>query len=235
VSNEDPAAREDWALNYFNYFTEIEEHFQRVRGTGLFLVSPLDWSLIETWKNAGIPLEAVLRGIDDAFDKWRSRKSKIQMVNSLAYCAQTVLAQAQIMAGTAERAPREPAAAPFSEDELRSYLAANASTVRGKPGAAHEQVAAALDRFAAEAGEHLRDLEDLERRLTILEEKMIAAARASQPDEDQLAARREFDLQLRPYRGKMTAEQISLLEKQFLERRLLESAGLPRLSLFYLR
>lgn len=235
MSNEDPASGEDWNLNYFNYFTEIEEHFQRVRGTGLFLVSPLDWSLIETWKNAGIPLEAVLRGIDDAFDRWRSRKSRIQMVNSLAYCAQAVLAQAQIMAGTAERAPREPAAPPFSEDELRSYLAANASAVRAKPGAAYAEAAASLDRFAAEAGEHIKDLEDLERRLTILEEKMIAAARASQPDEDQLAARREFDLQLRPYRGKMTAEQIALLEKQFLERRLLESAGLPRLSLFYLR
>ena len=50
--------------NYFNYFTEIEEHFQRARGTGLFLLSPLDWALIESWKNSGIPLEAVLRGID---------------------------------------------------------------------------------------------------------------------------------------------------------------------------
>ena len=42
-------------------------------------------------------------------------------------------------------------------------------------------------------------------------------------------------LQLRPYRGKMTADQLTMLEKQYLERHLLESAGLPRLSLFYLR
>jgi len=53
--------------NYFNYFTEIEEHFQSRRGTGLIL-STLDWALIETWKVAGIPLEAVLRGIDTTFD-----------------------------------------------------------------------------------------------------------------------------------------------------------------------
>jgi hypothetical protein len=72
--------------NYFNYFTEIEDHFQRARGTGLFLLSPLDWALIEAWKNGGIPLEAVLRGIDAAFEKWRARppRARLQMVNSLA-------------------------------------------------------------------------------------------------------------------------------------------------------
>jgi hypothetical protein len=226
---------EEWAFNYFNYFTEIEEHFQRVRGTGLFLLSPLDWLLIETWKNAGIPLEAALRGIDDAFEKWRSRKSKIQMVNSLAYCAQAVLEQAQIMSGTAQRAPREQAPPPFPLDDLRAYLAANAAAVRSRSNQAYEEVAASLDRLAAEADQHYSDLEDLERRLTVLEERLIAAARAAQSDDELLAARREFDLQIRPYRGKMAAEQIALLEKQFLDRRLLESSGLPRLSLFYLR
>ena len=58
--------------NYFNYFTEVEEHFQRTRGTALFLLSTLDWALLETWRNAGVPLEAVLRGIDAAFEKWRT-------------------------------------------------------------------------------------------------------------------------------------------------------------------
>ena len=86
--------------NYFNYFTEIEDHFQRARGSGLFLLSPIDWALIEAWKNAGIPLEAVLRGIDQAFEKWRKRpaRARIQMVNSLAYCAQAVATEAQAMA-----------------------------------------------------------------------------------------------------------------------------------------
>ncbi|MGH9665860.1 MAG: hypothetical protein ACRD9L_15650, partial [Bryobacteraceae bacterium] len=93
------AEQEDWRFNYFNYFTEVEEHFQKARGTGLFLLSPLDWALIEAWKNGGVPLQAVLRGIDAAFEKWRSRKSKVQAVNSLAYCAQAVGAEAQAMAG----------------------------------------------------------------------------------------------------------------------------------------
>ena len=113
-------------VNYFNYFTEIEEHFQRARGTGLFLLSPLDWALIESWKNAGVPLEAVLRGIDAAFEKWRGRKVKTQMVNSLAFCAQAVLTEAQIMAGTVRSRKRETAAPPFPLDDLRAYLDGNA-------------------------------------------------------------------------------------------------------------
>src|SRR5258708_37933229 len=95
-----PEEEVSWqAANYFNYFTEIEEHFQRARGTSLFLLSPLDWALLESWKNAGVPLEAVLRGIDAAFDKWRSRKSKTQKVNSLAFCTQAGLTDAQQMSG----------------------------------------------------------------------------------------------------------------------------------------
>ena len=95
-----------WGGNYYNYFTEVEEHFQRARGTSLFLMSPLDWALIESWKNAGVPLTAVLRGIDTAFEKWRGRKSRTQMVNSLAFCAQAVLTEAQIMAGSGQAAGR---------------------------------------------------------------------------------------------------------------------------------
>src|SRR5215472_10882770 len=109
-------------LNYFNYFTEVEEHFQRARGTGLFLLSPLDWALIESWKNSNVPLEAVLRGIDEAFEKWRARKVKTQMVNSLAFCAQAVLTQAKIMDGTAQPKPSKPSAPPFAAEELRRYL-----------------------------------------------------------------------------------------------------------------
>ena len=223
----------DWVHNYFNYFTEIEEHFQRARGTSLFLLSPVDWALIETWKNAGVPLEAVLRGIDAAFEKWRSRKSKVQMVNSLTFCAQAVMLEAQAMAGVGRPAAARDTAPPFSAEELARYLGANAATLRAAAG--YDEIADALERLAGEAAAHLADLEDLERRLTVLEEKMIAAARARRTEEQLLDSRRELDRQLRPYRGKMSAEQLALLEKQYLERHLLESAGLPRLSLFYFR
>ena len=84
---------------YFNYFTEIEEHFQRRRGT-LLLLSPLDWALMETWKDAGIPLEAVLRGIDATFEKWERRPSRFRKVNGLAYCSQEVLASVEETEGS---------------------------------------------------------------------------------------------------------------------------------------
>lgn len=222
-----------WPANYFNYFTEIEEQFQKARGTGLFLLSPLDWALIESWKNAGVPLEAVLRGIDAAFEKWRSRKNKLQNVNSLAYCSQAVLVEAQAMAGVARPAgTAKQSDAPFTLDEMQSYLARNAAGLKKTPG--FEEIAAVLERLAAEAPELYQDLEQTEQRLTALEEKMTAIARTRQTDEDLFRARRELDQQLRPYRGKMSAEQIALLERQYLERQLLESSGLPRLSLFYL-
>ena len=221
----------DFLRNYFNYFTEVEEHFQRARGTALFLMSPLDWALVETWKNAGVPLEAVLRGIDAAFEKWRGRRVKTQMVNSLAFCAQAVLTEAQLMAAQPDPRARREAPPSFPLEDLRAYLESNAAALRE----AHPEIAATLSRLAAEAETHYQDLEGLEQRLTVLEEKMIAAARSRQSDDDLLQARRDLDTQLRPYRGKMTADQLSMLERQYLERSLLEKSRLPRLSLFYMR
>jgi hypothetical protein len=222
-----------WPSNYFNYFTEVEERFQKARGTSLFLMSPLDWALVETWKNAGVPLEAVLRGIDAAFEKWRTKKKRGQNVNSVAYCSQAVLVEAQAMAGVAPARGQKESTAPFSLEHLESYLRDNAEQIRKQPG--FDDVAAAVDRLASEAPSLFQDLEDLEQRLTALEDKMIALARTRQSEDDLLRARRELDLQLRAYRGKMSAPQLAMLEKQYLERQLLESAGLPRLSLFYLR
>jgi hypothetical protein len=221
-------------LNYFNYFTEVEEHFQRARGTGLFLLSPLDWALIETWKNAGIPLEAVLRGIDAAFEKWRARRQRTQAINSVAYCAQAVLTEAQAMAGTAQQAAHSAESkAPFPLEDLQRHLASRAAELHAKPG--YEEIAASLDRLAASAETEYTDLESLEQRLVTLEQKAAAIARTRQSEDDLLRARQDLDRQLRPYRGKMTAAQLDLLERQYLDRRLFEDAGLPRLSLFYLR
>ena len=225
--------------NYFNYFTEIEDHFQRARGTGLFLLSPLDWALIEAWKNANIPLEAVLRGIDQAFEKWRSRppRGRIQMVNSLAYCAQAIALEVQAMvdakadaklAGGAT-AKSSIAAPPFSLEEVRGYVARNAAKLR-KAGL--DELATSLEALSIDT--LYSDLEQLEQRLTAIEEKMIARLRSDASDEALFEARRTLDRELKPYRGKMSAEQLSMLEKQFLERKLLENKGLPRLSLFYL-
>ena len=142
-----------------------------------------------------MPLEAVLRGIDAAFEKWRGRRVKTQMVNSLAFCAQAVLTEAQIMAGTAPAAPaprsRPP---PFALEELRAYLERNADALPPE----YAETAASLRKLAAEVEQHYADLESLEQRLTVLEEKMIAAARVRQSEESLLASRAELDRQLAP-------------------------------------
>lgn len=216
--------------NYFNYFTEVEEQFQRTRGTSLFLLSPLDWALVETWKNAGVPLEAVLRGIESAFEKWRKKRTRTHLVNSLAYCAQAVAEEAKQLSGEAPK--KAESAPPFSVDEVRSYLEKNAADLRK---AGFEDLASKLDSLAENVDAQYRDLEGLEQTLTAFEDKLVAIQRTRQTEDDLIAARRELDLQLRAYRSKMTAEQLLMLEKQYLDRRLLEHGKLPRLSLFYLR
>ncbi len=78
-------------MNYFNYFTEIEDAFVRRRGKHLFL-SPMDWALMETWNQQGIPLHIVLRGVERSFDSWEARPRK-RTVKSLLYCQEEVEAQ----------------------------------------------------------------------------------------------------------------------------------------------
>jgi hypothetical protein len=213
-----------------NYFTEVEDHFRAVRGTPLFRLSSLDWALVEAWKNGGVPLEAVLRGIDVAFEKWRSRpaRARAETINSLAYCAQPVAAEVQAMA---ERAPsrRSVTKPPLDVAAVRAFLARNVATLRGAGFTAIAEALEALDIDALYG-----DLEKLEQRLREIEEKMIAQLRASASEATLLEAREALNFDLKPYRGRMSADQLAMLEKQFLERRLLESAGVPRLSLFHL-
>lgn len=229
-------------VNYFNYFTEIEDHFRRARKTGMFLLSPLDWALIEVWKDSGVPLEAVHKGIDRAFEKWHVRKRRTRLVNSVAYCSQEVLSAAREMSGESEPQSRKAQAA-FSDGELAEYFGTNARLVRqaaesadGAVAVVFLEAAESLEKLAraCEEGES-PDLEPVEQRLTVLEERLIAAVTQRLDEDSMLAARQEMDRALAPYRGKMTVEQLSLLEKQFLQRKCFEGAGLPRLSLFYLK
>ncbi len=231
-------------MNYFNYYTEIEERFQQARGSGIFLLSPLDWALIESWKESGVPLEAALKGVDRAFKKWHERKRKFRQVNSLAYCAQEVLAAAKELAeGGALREKNTPPDETFEAPRLSTYLAANADSLDRCSTAARSPLAEAAKSaaeslrklvVAAEAG-GLGDLETLEQRLSILEEKLLAAALQTVQEDQLVESRMRLQRQLAPYRGKMTADQLALLEKQYVQREAFEQASIPRLSLFYLR
>lgn len=230
-------------MNYFNYFTEIEEHFQRRRGT-LLLLSTLDWALIETWKEAGVPLEAALRGIDAAFDTYDRKPRKTRKVNSLGFCSQEVLAAAEDMKEAAVGANRAPAELDtgLAAEDVSAYLTKNVASLRvAKLQGSPEQVVREVTDSLLTIAENLKQspnkrlhLEDVERRLTVLEEKIQAALLSSTSEEELVAIRAEADRQIAAYRGKMNASQIDQLQKQFLHKRLLERYSLPRLSLFYM-
>jgi hypothetical protein len=238
-------------FNYFNYFTEIEEYFWRKRGAHL-LVSPLDWAIVETWQKAGIPLNAVLKGIDSAFESWgRSRRSAGgRQIKSLAYCVDAVLDAAEdAQEAAAGKGPEahnaRPASEPFSRDELKKYLERNATRLR-EAVAAQQALRPALAVRLIDSAKQLDDaaplldspaaldLEDFERRMTVLEEKLAAALSADADEEAMLAIRREMDRSLAPYRSKMSAAQLAQLERQYVQKRLFEHFKVPRLSLFYL-
>jgi hypothetical protein len=231
--------------NYFNYFSEIEEHYQRRRGT-IVPLSTLDWALIETWKEAGIPLEAVLRGVDTAFDRYEQRPSKTKRINSLAYCAQEVLGAAEDMKEAAvgiatEGQPNRG----FESGQITGFLRRCAdqlqnATLPSRPGISPNTVAVEVAGTLTDVAAQLDTkplparLEDLERRLTVLEEKLFAVLLAAVPDDDVVAVRAQADRELAPYRSKMPGAQIEQLQKQYVHKKLLEKYGLPRLSLFYM-
>lgn len=236
--------------NYFNYFTEIEECYRRCRGTPS-LLSPLDWALIESWKEAGRPLEAVLLGIERSFEKFKKRRRRFRMVNSLAYCTQEVdraaeeLSTAAAEGGSPSRAAAA-AAPPFPAEVILAYMNRNAEALeqtgrhwqeQGKPDLATDLSNAAVEHreiTAQRAKDAATDLKELENLLTALEEKLTALLTRASSVELLAEFRREVDRGLAAYRRKMTGAQIESLERQFLKKRLFEYYRVPRLSLFYL-
>lgn len=235
---------EHW--NYFNYFTEIEEHFWKKRGAHL-LVSPLDWAIMESWQKAGVPLESALKGIDRAFESYgRSRRGAGKPLKSLAYCTDAVLEATEegkeASAGAQSSGAADTEKETFAREELHAYFERNLGMLRAATEKAEPPVVAIFREAAAslESAKTLLDtpgrvdLEDLERRLTVLDDKIHAGLLSRASEELLLKIRREADSQLAMYRRKMKAEQLALVEKQYMQKRLLDEYRVPRLSLFYM-
>lgn len=228
--------------NYFNYFTEIEERFQQRRGS-LLLLSTLDWALIETWREAGVPLDAVLRGIDAAFDKYETRQKRARMrrINGLAWCAQAVMDAAEELreaaAGSSTTANYAGSNAGFEHERVAAHLESAAEAL---------QSAALAAEICASTSQRLRDLasqvqaessvdmEALERNLAVLEEKLFAALTTAAPEDLLVALKEHAARELAPYRARMGAVQMRQVEHQFVQKQLLAHYNLPRLSLFYM-
>jgi hypothetical protein len=230
--------------NYFNYFTEIEERFQQRRGA-ILLLSTIDWALIETWREAGIPLEAALRGIDVAFDKYeaRQKRGRMRRVNGLAWCAQAVMEAAEELkeaaTGGASAPSEQENKSGFEHERVAAHLEAAAAALDAAT-VAPEACGATSARLRELAGD-LRaandkpgDLESLERSLTVLEEKLFAALTAAAPEELLVHLKEHAARELAPYRSRMGTVQLRQVERQFVQKQLLVHYALPRLSLFYM-
>ena len=243
-------------LNYFNYFTEIEDAFIRRRARHL-LLSPMDWALIEGWKEIGVPLHVALRGIEKAFDSWESKPRK-RSIKSLLYCQEEVEAQfaewrESRLGAAAEGDTREEngdqqtnESLPFSRAAILEHLRRGRSTLsavcdqRLKSG--EDDFAETLKRAVALLSELEQDLEasaspdaqKLEQSLSGLERMLSDALRLVASTEQLTGITSEVKEQLKPYRKHMEPAVYQQTFANLLLKRLREQFGIPRLSLFYL-
>jgi len=252
------------SMNYFNYFTEIEDTFVRRRAKHL-LLSSIDWALIESWKEMGIPLHVVLRGVEKAFDSWEAKPRK-RSVKTLLYCQEEVEAQyaewleSRVGAGPSVDAadagsdvgedmsvrPGHTENLPFPRAEILNHLRRAregiTATLQQRSAGGEDDISEALARAVA----LLEDLEKefaqgahpdaqkLEISLTGIERMLSDALRAGAPPDQFVALGNEIKKQLRPYRSHMETAVYEQTVDNLLLKRLREQFGVPRLSLFYL-
>jgi hypothetical protein len=245
-------------LNYFNYFTEIEDTFIRRRGKHL-LLSPMDWALIESWKEMGVPLHVALRGIEHAFDSYEA-KPRRRSVKTLLYCQEEVEAQyaewldsqlgAAASPANGEQAAVEEieseASLPFPRASIIEHLSGTRAMLTRICDERKKTREDALCDALTRAASHLLSLETdftraarpdaerLEESLTHLEGLLDEALRASVPPDAISALRTETEAQLKPYRNRMERATYEQTFNNLLLKRLRDHYGLPRLSLFYL-
>ena len=231
-------------MNYFNYFTEIEDAFVRRRGKHLFL-SPMDWALMETWKEQGIPLHIVLRGVEKSFDSYEARPRK-RTVKTLLYCQEEVEAQyaewVEARVGSATGAAEaESDKTPFSFAAISEHLQRTRNTLTELAKSRNDDLSEALTRaaallvdiekdFASGATLDTRKLEDsltgLER---MLNDSMLSVAGPTTLD----GFKNGVKDQLKPYRSQMDAAAYKQTFDNLLLKRLREEFAVPRLSLFF--
>jgi len=247
--------------NYFNYFTEIEDTFVRRRGKHL-LLSSMDWALIESWKEMGVPLHIALRGIEQAFDSYEAKPRK-RSVKTLLYCQEEVEAQyaewLETRVGASEptadvnsdgaiatTAGDAAPSSPFARPAILRHLNRVRAELKTVADTLNEKTAAGLREALTRAAGLLEELENdfagpagesaqkLEVSLTGIERMLNEALRSSMGPESLTAHEREVKTQLRPYKSHMEPAAYALTFENLLLKRLRDQFGVPRLSLFYL-
>jgi hypothetical protein len=222
-------------LNYFNYFTEIEETFIRRRAKNLFL-SPLDWALMEAWQEGGIPLHIVIRAIEQVFDNFDKNPGP-RSIKGLMFCREEVEAQYEewLKAQAGKPSETEESSTPFNVAEIRDHLHGLSASLRfnTNPGLA-EDIDRACVRLVEIADNINDNLEQVDLSLKDVE-SLLDEALLSRSDRGIFdAVKKETDKELRPYKSTMPAESYKSTHRLMLLKRLREEENIPRLSLFYL-
>ena len=236
-------------MNYFSYFSEIEDTFIRRRGKHL-LLSPIDWALIESWKERGIPLHVAVRGIEHAFDSHEAKRRK-RSVKTLLYCREEVEAQyaewLESRVGSHEETGKTEDSSPFPRDVVLAYLSRSLGQLQKlqaeRPPTHEDRFGEALSRAATLLQEIKTDYETaaqpdarkLEESLTGLERMLDGAIQNVVADAEIAAAQADIDSQLKPYKRHMDKAAFEQTRDNLLRKRLREHLGIPRLSLFFLQ
>jgi len=236
-------------VNYFSYFSEIEDTFIRRRGKHL-LLSPIDWALIESWKERGIPLHVAVRGIEHAFDSHEAKRRK-RSVKTLLYCREEVEAQyaewLESRVGSHEETGKTEDSSPFPRDAVLAYLSRSLGQLQKlqaeRPPTHEDRFGEALSRAATLLQEIKTDYETaaqpdarkLEESLTGLERMLDGAIQNVVADAEIAAAQADVDSQLKPYKRHMDKAAFEQTRDSLLRKRLREHLGIPRLSLFFLQ
>jgi hypothetical protein len=228
-------------LNYFNYFSEIEETFIRLRGKSL-LLSPLDWTLIEGWQKRGIPQHVVIRSIEKIFADIKKDPKRNPSIKSLAYCADEVEQQFRTWLAASAGASRESTDRhDESEADLAEFTAHLDSLTEGLDAAAkkasgglQQSLTDVLERLKAIRQDRSLDPEALESELTRLESGIDKVLLETAAEAELTAANKAVEEHLAQYAGKMQQDVYEKTFELMVVKKLREKAGIPAFSLFYL-
>ena len=222
-------------LNYYNYFTEIEETFVRRRGKNL-LLSPLDWAMIESWQDRGIPLHIVIRAIESVFDKF-DQNPRPRSIKGLLYCKEEVEAQfsewAKDQIGKHQQS-NDAAAADPGHDAASHIAGLIDDLAERKEGPLADAFERAVVRLRELASSLSGDIETIDNSLLDIERFLDQALLTNSPREHLTMIEAQVAEQLEPYRGGMEPDAYRSTFSIMVLKRLREIEGLPRFGLYNL-
>ena len=222
------------SLNYYNYYTEIEETFVRRRGKNL-LLSPIDWALIETWQERGIPLHVALRAIENVFDGF-DKKPSTRTIKGLLYCREEIEAQyEEWLRSQAGKGTEGQADETFSAETSSAHISSLISrlNVLEVDGLSEdlERAVARLEELQSAPGENP---EHVDKSLADIEHLLDHALLTNTDKQHLSKLEKEVLDQLKPYKAGMEPDAFSKTFELMLLKRLREDHNIPRLTLFYL-